>query len=83
MLTWLRGGQDGGEILGEKLAIWNHVTRGGAPNGKHRLEQARNEPFGSRPEPGFYLLAPILLLPPGEVPAGRAGVRLQSTGYCA
>ena len=31
-----------------------------------------NEPFGSRPEPGTYLLALILLLPPGEVPEGRA-----------
>jgi len=31
-----------------------------------------NEPFGSRPEPGGYMLAPILLLPHGEVPEGRA-----------
>jgi hypothetical protein len=31
-----------------------------------------NEPFGSRPEPGANLIAPILLLPPGEVPEGRA-----------
>ena len=31
-----------------------------------------NEPFGSRPEPGIYVTAPILLLPPGEVPEGRA-----------
>ena len=31
-----------------------------------------NEPFGSRPEPGTYLMAPILRLPPGEVPKGRA-----------
>jgi len=31
-----------------------------------------NEPFGSRPEPGAYLIALILLLPPGEVPEGRA-----------
>jgi hypothetical protein len=27
-----------------------------------------NESFGSRPEPGSYLIASILLLPPGEVP---------------
>jgi len=31
-----------------------------------------NEPFGSRPEPGTHLIAPILLLPHGEVPEGRA-----------
>ena len=31
-----------------------------------------NDPFGSRPEPGAYLIAPILMLPPGEVPEGRA-----------
>ena len=31
-----------------------------------------NDPFGSRPEPGAYLIAFILLLPPGEVPEGRA-----------
>jgi hypothetical protein len=31
-----------------------------------------NEPFGSRPEPGGYLIVSILLLPPGEVPEGRA-----------
>jgi hypothetical protein len=31
-----------------------------------------NEPFGSRPEPGIRLFAPILLLTPGEVPEGRA-----------
>jgi len=31
-----------------------------------------NEPFGSRPEPGASLIAPILELPPGEVPEGRA-----------
>ena len=31
-----------------------------------------NEPFGSRPEPGAYLIASILLLPHGEVPEGRA-----------
>ena len=31
-----------------------------------------NEPFGSRPEPGAYLITFILLLPPGEVPEGRA-----------
>jgi len=33
---------------------------------------SRNEPFGSRPEPGPYLLALILQAPPGEVPEGRA-----------
>ena len=31
-----------------------------------------NEPFGSRAEPGAQLIASILLLPPGEVPEGRA-----------
>jgi hypothetical protein len=31
-----------------------------------------NDPFGSRPEPGAWPFAPILLLPPGEVPEGRA-----------
>ena len=31
-----------------------------------------NEPFGSRPEPGAYRIASILLSPPGEVPEGRA-----------
>jgi hypothetical protein len=31
-----------------------------------------NEPFGSRPEPGTYLIASILLSPPGEIPEGRA-----------
>jgi len=31
-----------------------------------------NEPFGSRPEPGAYLIASTLLSPPGEVPEGRA-----------
>ena len=39
-----------------------------------------NEPFGSRPEPGTYLIAPILQLPPGEVPEGPAGAHLQSIG---
>ena len=33
---------------------------------------ASNDPFGSRPEPGDQVLAPILLLPPGKVPEGRA-----------
>jgi hypothetical protein len=32
-----------------------------------------DERIGSRPEPGAYLIASILLLPPGEVPEGRAG----------
>ena len=31
-----------------------------------------NDPFGSRPEPGSYLIAPILPSPPGEAPEGRA-----------
>jgi len=31
-----------------------------------------NDPNGSRPEPGIYLIASILLLPPGEAPEGRA-----------
>jgi len=31
-----------------------------------------NGPFGSRSEPGVYLIASILLLPPGEVPEGPA-----------
>lgn len=31
-----------------------------------------NEPNGSRPEPGGFLAALILLLPLGEVPEGRA-----------
>ena len=31
-----------------------------------------NDQFGSRPEPGTSLIAFILLLPPGEVPEGRA-----------
>jgi UPF0716 family protein affecting phage T7 exclusion len=31
-----------------------------------------NDPFGSRLEPGTYLIASILLLTPGEVPEGRA-----------
>ena len=31
-----------------------------------------NGPFGSRPEPGVQLLAPTLLLPPGEVPERAA-----------
>jgi hypothetical protein len=40
----------------------------------------RNEPFGSRPEPGTYLTALFLLLPPGEVPEGRArGVQVTAT----
>ena len=39
---------------------------------------SRNEPFGSRPEPGVYLIASILQLPPGEVPEGKAGVRVQA-----
>jgi len=42
-----------------------------------------NEPFGSRPEPGAYLIAPILLLPPGEVPEGKAGDRAQARRSCA
>ena len=29
-------------------------------------------PFGSRPEPGAQMSAPILLSPPGEVPEGQA-----------
>ena len=37
-----------------------------------RRHSSSNEPFGSRPEPGANLIAPILLLPPGEVPEGRA-----------
>jgi hypothetical protein len=31
-----------------------------------------NEPFGSRPEPGTYLTAPVLQSPPGKVLEGRA-----------
>ena len=31
------------------------------------------EPFGSRPDPGACRIASVLLLPPGEVPEGRAG----------
>jgi len=42
-----------------------------------------NEPFGSRPEPGFLLIASNLQLPPGEVPEGKAGVHPQSLGSCA
>jgi hypothetical protein len=42
-----------------------------------------NEPFGSRPEPGTYWIALFLLLPPGEVPEGKAGVRAQTRGSCA
>ena len=42
-----------------------------------------NEPFGSRPEPGARLIAPILPLPHGEVPKGPAGAHLQSTCTCA
>jgi hypothetical protein len=44
---------------------------------------SRNEPFGSRPEPGAQLIAPILRMPPGEVPKGKAGVRGQARGSCA
>ena len=42
-----------------------------------------NEPFGSRPEPGTHRLALIQPLPPGEVPEGKAGVRIHARGYCA
>ena len=42
-----------------------------------------NEPFGSRPEPGACLIASNLRLPPGEVPEGKAGVRVQARGLCA
>jgi hypothetical protein len=40
------------------------------PGCSHRF--SGNEPFGSRPEPGICRIASILLLPPGEVPEGRA-----------
>jgi hypothetical protein len=43
-----------------------------ASYGESASVSARNEPFGSRSEPGTFLIAPILLLPPGEVPEGRA-----------
>ena len=33
-----------------------------------------NEPFGSRSEPGAHLITFVLLVPPGEVPEGRARV---------
>jgi hypothetical protein len=36
------------------------------------MRTSRNDPFGSRPEPGAYLIASILRSPPGEVPEGRA-----------
>ena len=36
------------------------------------MRASSNDPFGSRPEPGAYLFASILLLPPGEAPEGRA-----------
>ena len=42
-----------------------------------------NEPFGSRPEPGTSLIAFILRPTPGEVPEGKAGVRIQAKGSCA
>jgi hypothetical protein len=42
-----------------------------------------NEPFGSRPESGTSLIASILRHPPGEVPEGKAGARLQSMSRCA
>jgi hypothetical protein len=31
-----------------------------------------NGPFGYRPEPGAYLIASTLQLPPGEAPESRA-----------
>ena len=40
-----------------------------------------NEPFGSRPEPGIYLTASTLQLPPGEVPKGRAELVLSLCAY--
>jgi hypothetical protein len=36
------------------------------------LSTSFNEPFGPRREPGARLIAPILLLAPGEAPEGRA-----------
>jgi hypothetical protein len=36
------------------------------------LGRGGNDPFGSRPEPGARLISPILLLPHGEAPEGRA-----------
>jgi hypothetical protein len=36
------------------------------------ISNSRNEPFCSRPEPGAYRIASILLPTPGEVPEGRA-----------
>ena len=45
------------------------------------VREPGNDPFGSRPEPGAYLIASILLLPPGEVPEGRArGVQDTAAG---
>ena len=55
----------------------------GNRSGHSRVRSTRNEPFGSRPEPGADLIASILQLTPGEVPEGKAGVRHQSTGLCA
>jgi hypothetical protein len=47
------------------------------------MRTSRNEPFGSRPEPGAYPIASILVFPPGEVPEGKAGDRIQARGSCA
>jgi hypothetical protein len=41
------------------------------------------DPFVSRPELGAHLAALILLLPPGEVPEGKAGVPVQARDSCA
>ena len=44
---------------------------------------AHTDPIGSRPEPGAYLFASTLRLPPGEVPEGKAVVQVQSRSDCA
>ena len=55
--------------------MWERSANPIPPGSVHiplSLDMTRNEPFGSRPEPGILVFAPILLLPHGEVPEGRA-----------
>jgi hypothetical protein len=53
-----------------KMPRWEE--RGQENSFSANYDVSSNDPFGSRSEPGKYLTASTLQLPPGEAPEGRA-----------
>ena len=59
-----------GRMAWGSLITWAYGIGGSVVSSSPRAPG--NEPFGSRQEPGIFLIAYFLLPPPGEVPEGRA-----------